>query len=91
MKHPRKKKELSGLNPEFVDKINSASAEDIKAEMVQIQKGLEEAKEQKKNHPDVIQARENYQSYVRPLADGIKANHNRLKFMVDRLKEMGAL
>lgn len=87
----KQKKELPGLNPEFVDKINAASPEAIKAEMVQIQRGLEDAKDQKKNHPDIIQARENYQGFVRPITDGIKANHNRLKFMVDRLKEMGVL
>lgn len=80
-----------GLDETFTDKINSASADDIKAEMIMTQKGIEESKEFKKTKKEVVEARANYQELVAPISDALKAGGNRLKFMVDRLKEMGAL
>jgi hypothetical protein len=87
----KKQKALPGLNPEFVDKIAAASPDEIKAEMIQTQKGIEEAKEFKKTKQEILDAKTAYQDLVGPFNDGIKAGNNRLKYMVDRLKEMGAL
>lgn len=91
MRQKKEKKPPMGLEEPFVNKINAASPDEIKAEMIQTQKGLEEAKDFKKNKPEVVDARDALQQMLGPLNDGIKAGNNRLKFMVQRLKEMGAL
>ena len=87
----KEKKPPMGLDETFTDKIAAASADEIKAEMIQTQKGIEESKDFKKNKPEVIEARDNLQQILGPINDAIKAGNNRLKFMIDRLKEMGAL
>jgi hypothetical protein len=91
MEKEKKQKVILGLNPEFTDKIAAFNADEIKAEMIQTQKGIEEAKEFKKTKQEILDAKSAYQTIVAPFNDGIKAGNNRLKFMVDRLKEMGAL
>jgi hypothetical protein len=91
MRAKKEKKPPLGLDETFTDKINAASADDIKAEMILIQKGLEESKDFKKNKKEIVEAREALQMILGPLNDGIKAANNKLKFMVERLKEMGAL
>ncbi len=88
----KKEKKLPiGLSPEFTDKINAASVDEIKAEMIQTQKGIEDSKEFKKTKTEILEARENLSQIVGPINDAIKSGNNRLKYMVDRLKEMGAL
>lgn len=88
---PKKEKVIPGLNPEFTDKINAANVDQIKSEMALTQKGIEEARDFKKNDQNVLHLKQQYTDVVASANDTIKAGNNRMKFMVERLKEMGAL
>jgi formylmethanofuran dehydrogenase subunit C len=91
MRQKKEKKPPLGLDETFTDKINAASADEIKAEMILIQKGVEEAKDFKKNKAEISDAREALKTMLGPINDTIKASNNKLKYMIERLKQMGAL
>ena len=79
MREPKQKKPALGLDETFTDKIAAATADEIKAEMIQTQKGIEESKEWKKTKQEVLDAKQAYQNLVGPVNDTIKASNNRLK------------
>lgn len=90
-KKDKKPKLPFGIDESFVAELEAASVEDMKARIVTIQGGMDEAQDFLKNNQDVLDLKASYDEAAGPTRDAIKALRNKTKMIVDALKKQGAL
>jgi hypothetical protein len=80
-----------GISDEFVAELEAASVDDMKARIVTMQGGIDEAQGFLKDNQDVLDLKAAYDEAAGPTRDAIKALRNKTKMIVDALKKQGAL
>ena len=99
-----KKKLPFGLNEEFVEEMERASTEELKARVITIQTQIEESQAFLKGDLDKIEdekqregartlqeLKANYTEAASPVRDALKSLKNRNKFVMEQLKKNGAI
>lgn len=80
-----------GITEEFVDQIDTSTTEQLKGIIVQIQGDLDEASNFLKTNEEIIRLKGELDMIKGPTNETKRSLTNRTKFIVDALKEKGAL
>lgn len=91
MRKEKKKKMPLGITEEFVSECDSASSDNLKAMVVQIQGQADEARTFLKEDERLQELKAAYDEAAAPTRETLKVLKNRTKFIVDALKQQGAL
>jgi hypothetical protein len=88
---PKGPKLPAGITDEFVNEVNSSSADDRKAMIIRIQTQLEDSKKFLKENSDLKDQRDALKLAEGPTRDAIKVLRNRTAYLIEQLKQQGAI
>jgi len=89
-KRGKQKKLPFGVTEEFVSEVDSASPEDLKSRLVQIQSQIDDSQVFLKTDERVLDLKQEYDMVAGPVRDAIKSLRNRNKLVLEALKKSGS-
>lgn len=75
--------------PDFCNEVNSLTADQLKARIVQLQQALDESEEHKVNNTDLRDARGVVKELASPYRDVKKAVKSKTSYLIELLKNQG--
>ena len=91
MRKSKEKKQPLGITEEFIAEVRAASRDDLKSNIVLMQKQKRESEVFLKEEPAIIDKKDELKTMQAPAKETIKVLNNRTKHILDALREMGAL
>lgn len=80
-------KEISKSNESFCGEVRGMTVDQVKERIVMESQNLGQVREAKESDEDLNEAKELVKEYSAPYRDSMKAINNKLKFLVEMLKE----
>lgn len=88
---PRAPKDPAGITDEFKTEIDSASREILQQRIVKIQEQLEETHKFLKEKEEIVKLRDELKMSEASSRETIKHLKNRTRYILQRMRDMGAL